>query len=676
MRYKLLVLWLLSSSIGLAQSKLDSGVPAANLDASVSPCADFYQFAAGGWMKNNPMPATESRWGTFGKLAKQNDEKIRLILDGLAQSKTPAAKGTPEQLVGDFYRSALDTLSIDRRGITPLAPFFKRIDALQSKEELFDLLGSLRANGFGGFFNFYVGLDAKNSSLNVVTLSQGGLGLPDRDYYTKTDRNAVEIQEAYKQYMADMFTLAGIPKPAEAAILVYRIESLLADASMTRTEQRDPDRTYNKFQREALWTEPSLGNLPLNSFFDALQLPPFETAVVRQPDFMRGLRKLIDGTTLEAIQLYLKWNVLNSSAGILSSPLEARQFDFYQRTLSGTPEMKPRWERAVSLTNGSLGEQVGQLFVKEHFSPESKQKVSEMVEHLRYAFKTRIEALDWMSEETKQQALVKLEAFEYKIGYPDKWKDYSAVDIQPGMLFENVLNCRRKAFALMVEKIDQPVDKTEWGMTPQTVNAYYSPSRNEIVFPAGILQPPFYNPLAEDAVNYGGIGAVIGHEFSHGFDDKGSKYNAEGNLSNWWTEEDRTRFEARTGKIVAQFNGYEVLDSLYINGSLTQGENIADLAGLTMAYYAYLHAKKGSKDLKLVIDGYTWQQRFFLGWAQVWAQNISEKELRKRIITDSHSPGEYRVRGPLANMPEFWEAWGCKPGQGMVAPPAVQVRIW
>jgi putative endopeptidase len=388
------------------------------------------------------------------------------------------------------------------------------------------------------------------------------------------------------------------------------------------------------------------------------------------------MQDVIYKTPLADLRNYLKWSVLNSSAGMLDGRFEKAQFDFYQTTLSGTTVMKPRWERAINLTNGSLGEVVGQLFVKEHFSAEAKQKVSEMVEHLRFAFKARIEALPWMSETTKEQALVKLAAFEYKIGYPDKWKDYSMVKIGPTTLFENVMQLRRHGYREMLAKIGQPIDKNEWGMTPQTVNAYYSPSRNEIVFPAGILQPPFYDPKAEDAVNFGGIGAVIGHEFSHGFDDKGSKYDAKGNLSNWWTEDDRKLFEERTGRIVAQFNAYEVLDGVFINGSLTQGENIADLAGLTMAYYAYLNAKAGSDDLNLLIDGYTWQQRFFLGWAQVWAQNISEKELRKRIITDSHSPGEYRVRGPLANMPEFREAWGCEAGQGMVAEERKQVVIW
>jgi len=662
-------------STQLQAQELTSGIQASNLDLSTTPCENFYQYAAGGWMKANPMPETESRWGSFNKLAKQNDEKIKVILDRLAQGGSPVAKGSPAQLVGDFYRAARDTATLERRALTPIQPYLAKIDALKDKKGLMKLMGELRPAGFGGFFSFYVGLDAKNSQMNIVNLSQGGLGLPDRDYYLKTDAPSLEIQQAYKVYMSQLFKLAGVANADAAANKVYELEKQLAQVSMSRVERRDPDKTYNKFRYADFSKDSTLGYLNWQAFFTAAEVPVFEDLVVGQVEFIKSLQPLIAQSSVSDLKNYLKWSVLNSSAGLLNKTFETAQFGFYQTTLSGTNVMKPRWERAVTLTNGSMGEVLGQLFVEEHFSKAAKAKVSAMVEHLRYAFKMRIEALDWMSETTKAEALVKLAAFEYKIGYPDKWKDYSTVDIRADRLFENVVNARRHGFAEMLAKIGQPVDKTEWGMTPQTVNAYYSPNRNEIVFPAGILQPPFYDPNAEDAVNYGGIGAVIGHEFSHGFDDKGSKYDASGNLSNWWTAEDRTQFEARTGKIVAQFNGFEVLEGVNINGNLTQGENIADLAGLTMAYYAYLHAKEG-QDINEEIEGYTWQQRFFLGWAQVWAQNISEKELRKRIITDSHSPGEHRVRGPLANMPEFWEAWGCSLGQGMVAPEAVQVKIW
>lgn len=672
---KIFTLLLCAGSLQLSAQNGRSGVDSSNLDLTANACDNFYAFAAGGWMKNNPMPETESRWGTFNKLAKQNDEKIRAILDRLLRDKNGFAVGSPEQMVGDFYKSAMNEVLLNKRGTAPIQPYLAKVDGLKDKKQLMSFLGEMRSQGFGGFFSFYVGIDAKNSEANIVYLGQGGIGLPDRDYYTKTDEASVAIQKAYVAYMTELFKMGGIANADKAAERVFKIEKALAEISMTRVERRDPDKTYNKFSYQAFVDHPQFGATPWGDFFKAAGVPKFNDLVVSQPDFLKGMQNIVANTPLADLRNYLKWSVLNGSAGILDSRFEKAQFGFYSTTLSGTTVMKPRWERAINLTNGSLGEVVGQLFVKEHFSPEAKKKVGEMVEHLRYAFKARIEALPWMSEETKAQALVKLAAFEYKIGYPDKWKDYSSVQIGAETLFENVMQVRLFGYREMIGKIGQPIDKTEWGMTPQTVNAYYSPSRNEIVFPAGILQPPFYDPNAEDAVNYGGIGAVIGHEFSHGFDDKGSKYDAKGNLSNWWTEQDRKLFEERTGRIVAQFNGYEVLDGVFINGSLTQGENIADLAGLTMAYYAYLHANEG-KDLSGTIDGFTWQQRFFLGWATVWSQNIAEKELRKRIITDSHSPGEYRVRGPLANMPEFREAWGCQPGQGMVADESKQVIIW
>ena len=393
-----------------------------------------------------------------------------------------------------------------------------------------------------------------------------------------------------------------------------------------------------------------------------------------QPAYLKSLQALLSTLSDEDLRLYLKWNVLNGSAGLLGAEAEQARFDFYQTTLSGTKQMKPRWERAIDLTNGNMGETVGQLFVREHFSPESRARVEEMVENLRDAFRERIQKLGWMSVATQQQALKKLEAFRYKIGYPDQWKDYSMLDIRSDRLYENVLQVRRRGMEIMLARIGKPVDRNEWGMTPQTVNAYYSPSLNEIVFPAGILQPPFFNAQAEDAVNYGGIGAVIGHEFSHGFDDKGSKFDGKGNLSNWWLDDDRRRFDSITAMITQQFEAFQPLPDQRIDGKLTLGENIADLAGLTMAYHAYNKAYGGQPTF---FDGMSWQQRFFVGWAQVWAQNISEKELRKRLITDSHSPGEYRVLGPLSNLKEFQEAWGC-PGTNlrMDVPASGRITLW
>ena len=649
-----------------------SGFPLTNLDPTADPCTNFYQYAAGGWMKTNPMPATESRWGSFNMLAKANDVKIRAILDAAAVSK--AAKGTPEQLVGDMYMAALDTATLDKLGAKPLGPIMADINALKTIKEIPALMGKLRPMGVGGLFSFYVGIDAKDSETYRVHLGQGGLGLPDRDYYLKMDDENKKIRAEYVKHIDIMFSLAG-QKDAKAGERILNMETELAKISMSRVERRDPDKTYNKYTAEDFYSHPDWAAFNWMEFFTLMMVPDFDAVIVGQPDFLKGMVAMFDQYPLADWKTYFRWQAINGASSIMTRAMERENFSFYRGVLSGTQVMKPRWERSVDLVNGSLGETLGQLFVKEHFSPEAKKKVSQMVEELRVAYGKRIMALDWMSDETKKMAMVKLAAFNYKIGYPEVWKDYSMVDVKPNTLFVNMQNVNKRRFQLMIEKIGQPVDKNEWGMTPQTVNAYYSASRNEIVFPAGILQPPFYSPDSDDAINYGGIGAVIGHEFSHGFDDKGSKFDAVGNLSNWWTDKDRELFEKRTKQIVDQYSRFEVLDSLYVNGALTQGENIADLAGLTMAYYALKNSLESRGEIPL-IDGFTWQQRFFFGWTHVWSQNISEKELRRRILTDSHAPGKERVLGPLANMPEFWEAFNCTPGMPMVAEDGVRVTIW
>lgn len=651
-----------------------SGIDPKNFDTDVVPCDNFYRFATGGWMKANPLPSTESRWGTFNKLGKDNDEKIRVILEQRTNSGVKYPKGSPDQLVADFYRSALDEATLNQRGFEPIRGRLKTIDTWTDRGSLMNLLAEMRWEGYTPFFGFYVGSDAKKSDQNIVNLGQGGLSLPDRDYYLKTDSNSLSIQVAFRTYVDRLFSLSGDRAELQAGARIFALEKQLAEASMTRVDRRDPDKTYNKYAYNDFKRPDQFGFLAWDDFFSAFETPGFDSLIVGQPAYLKSLQALLSTLSDEDLRLYLKWNVLNGSAGLLGAEAEQARFDFYQTTLSGTKQMKPRWERAIDLTNGNMGETVGQLFVREHFSPESRARVEEMVENLRDAFRERIQLLSWMSVATQQQALKKLEAFRYKIGYPDQWKDYSMLDIRSDRLYENVLQVRRRGMEIMLARIGKPVDRNEWGMTPQTVNAYYSPSLNEIVFPAGILQPPFFNAQAEDAVNYGGIGAVIGHEFSHGFDDKGSKFDGKGNLSNWWLDDDRRRFDSITAMITQQFEAFQPLPDQRIDGKLTLGENIADLAGLTMAYHAYNKAYGGQPTF---FDGMSWQQRFFVGWAQVWAQNISEKELRKRLITDSHSPGEYRVLGPLSNLKEFQEAWGC-PGTNlrMDVPASGRITLW
>jgi putative endopeptidase len=646
------------------------GYDKTNMMENENPCDNFYDYAAGNWMKNNPIPESESRWGTFNILAKQNEDKIGAILEELVKSKN-LTKGSPEQLSRDFYLSYLDSTQREFNKSTPILPLFIIVDGMDKKTEFASMASFLRENGAGGLFSHYVTVDAKNSATNILYFSQGGLSLPDRDYYLKSDSTNLNIRSEYVKYVSKMFGLANQNNSDELAKTILQMETDLAQISLSRVEQRDPEKTYNKMSKSEFTK--NFDYLDWNSMFK--DFPAFEELVVSSPGFYKNLGSIVEKYSLENWKTYFKWHILNSYAGVLSSDFEKASFYFYSTVLRGTKVSKPLKEKAIASVNSNLGESLGQLFVKKHFSPESKATVSLMVEELRTAFKERIELLEWMSPETKIKALEKLKAFNYKIGYPDKWKDYSDVNINSKNLVFNIQNLSQKKYKMMLDKIGQPVDPTEWGMTPQTVNAYYSPTRNEIVFPAAILQAPFFDPKADMAMNYGGIGAVIGHEFSHGFDDKGSKYDAIGNLNNWWTKEDRINFESRTKKIVEQFNRFEVLPSVFINGELTQGENIADLAGLTMAYYALKNVYT-DKENKKSPDGFTWEQRFFLSWAHVWAQNISEKELRQRIITDPHSPGEYRVKGPLSNMPEFHNAFGCKPANKLFAPDSTRVILW
>lgn len=658
------------AEVSTSHQKTSEAFPLSNLDTSISPCEDFYQYAIGGWLKENPVPSTESRWSSFNVVLDANNRKIRTILNEFSSGDFEV--GSMEQKIGDFYRSAMDSSQADALGIEPLNREFSRIGGLKKSEDIIPLIAHHRSVGIGSLFGIYVSQDDKNSEAYITHLYQGGLGLPDRDYYLKEDEKSKNIQEAYQSHIGKMFALMGNKEAEANAQAVYEIEKKLAENSMTRVERRDPEKTYNKMSVEQLRT--IAPNVNWESYFNGVGLKKVDELIVSQPDFIKATAGFIETIDLDDWKYYLTWKVLNAYAGSLSSDFVNQNFAFYGETLSGTKEIKPRWKRALSKINGGIGQLLGKAFVKRHFTENSKEVVSNMVENLRSAFRNRINQLAWMSAETKEKALEKLEAFNYKIGYPDKWRDYSALDITADNLIDNVMKANKFNFDYMMNKLGNPVDKDEWFMTPQTVNAYYSSSKNEIVFPAGILQPPFYSDVADAALNYGGIGAVIGHEFTHGFDDQGSKYDHAGNLENWWTEDDRQRFDERANIVVQQFNGFEPLDSLYVNGKLTLGENIADLGGVTLAYYA-LKEELGDQAVEL-IDGFSPEERFFLGWAQVWHMNMTDEELRKRIATDSHSPGEYRVNGPLSNMSEFAKAFGCGKGDKMVNTDSTRALIW
>lgn len=644
----------------------------ANIDSSAAPCEDFYQYAIGNWQKNNPVPGTEGRWGSFNILNEANNLKLRTIVEDASKNKGEA--GTPLQQVGDFYTSALDSALADELGITPMQPMLDEIDGATDVQSIVEVMASMRKKGSGSIFGYYVHTDVKNSTEHILYLSQGGIGLPDRDYYFPKDERGENILAEYEKHIAALFVLAGETEEvaAENARNIVVLETAFAENSMTNVERRDPNATYNRMNVEEL--QALVSNVNWESFFKAAELKGITDLVVGQPKYFEAINELLVNTPVDTWKAYIKWQAINDYADKLSSDFDAQKFSFYSTTLSGISEMKPRWKRALGASNNYVGELIGKLFVEKHFPEEQKQRVLGYIDNIAAVFKERVQTLDWMSDSTKTKALDKLDNFTYKIGYPDKWKDYSSVEIKSDAYLANILNMNYYGYQEMVNKIGQPIDRGEWGMSPQTINAYYNPVMNEIVFPAAILQPPFFNADADDAINYGGIGGVIGHEFSHGFDDQGSQFDGQGNLNNWWSDEDRKLFEERTAKLVDQFNGFQVVDDVYVNGELTLGENIADLAGITLSYYAFLKSVEGNEPEP--IDGFDYKQRFFLGWAQVWASNIKDEEAVRLANVDPHSPTRYRVLGPLNNLSEFHSAFGCKDGDKMVATEEAKVKIW
>jgi putative endopeptidase len=639
------------------------------IDSTYDPCDDFYKYAIGNWQKNNPVPETESRWMAFNILYEANKEKLLAIIDEVT-ANTEAEKGSEEQMIRDLYNTGMDSVAREEAGIAALQPIFQEISEAERIEDIIHLFGELSPLGITNPVGISIGADKKNSTMNAVYAGQRGLNLPDRDYYLQDNEKFNEIRSKYVQHINAMFQLAGIEDFDGQTVL--DLETKIAGISWSREERRDPIKTYN-LMAFSDW-DASLSTINMQQIASTRGFNAIDTIIVSTPSFFESLDAMMTEETVSDWKAYLTWCTLTNFANYLSADLEAENFAFYRTTLSGTKAMKPRNERIFSVVNGYLGEPLGKLFVKKHFDEESKQYTANMIENLRTAYRERINNLTWMSEETKQKANKKLEAFTYKVGYPDEWKDYSKLSISDESYIENIIAANKFNYNRMLEKQGQPVDKKEWYMTPQMVNAYYSASNNEIVFPAGILQPPFFHKDFDHAINYGGIGAVIGHEFSHGFDDQGSKYDWNGNLSDWWTEDDREKFNALAAKLGEQYEGYSPIEGMHVNGKLTMGENIADLGGVTMAYHALqLEYKDGEPE---PIDGFDWKQRFFLGWANVWKGNITEDEIIRRLKSDSHSPARYRVKGPLVNFTPFYEAFGSCEGKDMYKPDSSRIVIW
>lgn len=646
------------------------GFDVSSLDSAAKACDDFDAYANGGWKKKNPIPGTESRWGAFGILDKENKEvRLKGIIEEITKVQD-RKKGTEEQQIADYYQSFLDTATVEKRALEPLKPYLDKINAVASLKDLAAVTGEMQKVGVETVTGFGVEGDLKNSKVNILYQGQDGLSLGERSYYDRTDSSTVKVRGEFVKHVDKMFSMAGFPdaKPGQT---ILDFETKVAKLQLTNVELRDPVKTYNKMAFADF--EKLIPDFDQKAFADKQDIKT-DTLIVQNKPYLQNLNKLLKATPIATLKLYSKWQLLSTFAGYLPKKYDQEDFRFFATVMRGTKQQKGRVERAIRSTDGLLGMPLGKLFVKKYFPEEDKKKVSEMIENVRTVYGERIDKLTWMSDSTKAKAHKKLKAFTYKIGYPDKWKDYSSIEIAPDKLFENVISASLYAHKENVDKIGKEVDKKEWLMTPQTVNAYYNPLNNEVVFPAGILQPPFYNRNADDAINYGGIIAVIGHEFTHGFDDQGSQFDDEGNLKNWWTTADRANFDKLTKRYIDYFSGIEALPGFKINGALTIGENVADLGGLTLAYYALEKSFNGKEPAP--IDGFTWKQRFFLGWAQVWHMNTTDEALRNQVQTDPHSPARDRINGPLPHLKEFQAAWTCGAGSKMVLPDSSRIVIW
>jgi putative endopeptidase len=644
-----------------------------NMDTSVNACDDFFQYANGTWIENNPIPDEYSRYGVFEVLSENNWKDVRSILDEAANGSFES--GSNMQKIGDIYSSGLDTTKIEEDGITPLKPYLEKIENIRDLSDVQKVLAEFHTKQIMPMFILWAGSDDKNSEHVIAQLYQGGLGLPDRDYYLNEDGRSVEIREEYLKHLTAMFKLMGDSEESasQAAKAIISIETRMAKASNTRLENRDPHATYNKTTLKKL--DKQSRYFDWRGYFAAIGKTEPGDINISQPKFFKEIDNMLADISVSDWKTYLRWQLIDQTASYLSSDFDKQNFSFFGTVLSGRQAQQDRWKRVLNTTSGALGEALGQEYVARFFPPEAKERMLELVENLRLALSDRINNLEWMSPKTKEYAQEKLDVINVKIGYPDEWIDYSKLEIEGDSYVGNVLAANRFDFQRTLDKIDKPVDRKEWHMSPQTVNAYYNPSLNEVVFPAAILQYPFFNMEADDAVNYGAIGMVIGHEMTHGFDDQGRQFDKDGNLNDWWTEQDGKAFEERTQILVDQYNNFSVFDTLHVDGKLTLGENIADLGGMNIAYDALQKSfeKNGRPDL---IDGFTPEQRYFLGYAQVWRQSIRDEELMRRLKEDVHSPGDFRVNGPLSNLPQFYAAFDVKEGDGMYRTESDRAVIW
>jgi len=652
----------------------NTSIDLSNFDTTVVPGNNFFEYVNGTWLKNNPVPSTEGSWTNFNVIRDNNFANLRSLLE--QEAKSSNQPNSSEQKVGDFYAISMDSVKLQKDGISPLNDEFKMINDIKNTQDLAKLLAHQHSIGVRSAFDFGVGADPKLSTENITTVSQSGLGLPDMDYYLNPDPSMETIRKQYIAHVTNMFKLMGEPEAKASAIAekIFDFEKQLAKASMTRVELRDPKAQYNKMTVKEFTDKYS--NFDWKDYFQTLGVESkINNVIVSQPKFFAEINTITKSVSLEDWKNYLRWNLISTSSPKLSDNFIMESFNFYGTILNGSKELRPRWKRAVQQADASLGDLVSKIYVDKYFSSEAKKKVNEMVDNLTASYKERIETREWMGTETKKQAQHKLETIMRKLAFPDKWRDYSSLEIKKDAYVLNYFRANNFDFKYMTDKLGKPVDKTEWGMTAPTVNAYYNPSYNEIVFPAGIMQPPFFDANADDAVNYGGMGAVIGHELTHGFDDQGCQYDADGNMKNWWTKEDSIKFKEHTNVLVNEFNHFAALDTFHINGQLTLGENIADLGGLTISYYAYKKSLQGKPEPEK-INGLTGDQRFFISWAQSWRGGFRPESLKQLLKTNPHSPNMARVMVPLSNMKEFYSAFNVKEGNAMYRSEKDRAEIW